>query len=200
MLSHPDHPSSSHEHKTQSARLSLAGLPSHTVAGGAGTLKHYLTNASAYRILDGAFVMHSYDHVHKAIDTAHFEYVLADPSGRNRWSCSCQKFALSAKHSCFHTLAAAHLSKSMKASASPAQPVISCDRNKTVWAVLGGQGCFRSIVQLRGNVVRDNHCTLLCCHRSCAVTVRAASIGHASTASISWRWLLSANFRQPFLI
>jgi hypothetical protein len=143
-----------------STRLTFADLPSHSVSGPPGSVKHYIANASAYRILDDAFVMHSYDHAAKSIDTAHFEYIISDPSGPNRWSCSCELFALSAKNYCIHTLAATVLSKRLRASASPSQTVICCDKNKTVWAVLGGQGCFRSIVQLSGGVVRT--CLLVC--------------------------------------
>jgi hypothetical protein len=141
-----------------SARLTFADLPSHTVSGAPGTVKHYIANASAYRLLHGAFVMHSYDHAAKSINTARFEYIISDPSGPNRWSCSCEQFALSAKNYCIHTLAAAILSKRLQASASPSQTVICCDKNKTVWAVLGGQGCFRSIVQLSGGLVRVGGC------------------------------------------
>jgi hypothetical protein len=144
---------SQHELKASGSRLSFADLPSHTVVGARGTLSYFLANASAYRILEGAFVMHCYDHTKNEIDTRDFEYIIADPSGPNRWCCSCQKFALSANHSCFHALAAGRLSKKMRATAEPHQHVIACGKNNTVWAVLGGLGCFRSIVQLKDKQV-----------------------------------------------
>lgn len=141
------------EHK-HSDKKKFADLLAHSV-GESGSVKNFLSAAPPFRVHETAFIMFRYDHINKVIDDRHFEYIVADPSGPNRWSCSCHRFTLSAQNCCMHTLAAQLVAKKPLPRDLPlsSQPVIACNKANTVWAVLGGQGCYRAIVQLRAGVV-----------------------------------------------
>lgn len=144
-------PKSVAEAKDKPARPTLHSLPSHTVAAGRGSLQEYMHNAGAFRLHETSFVMRCYDHTkHQIIDG--YEIVLAEPrlDRKWNWSCGCPKYGLN--DSCYHTLTAAVRCKATTWSADPSQPIIQLGR-AMVWAVLGGEGDYRAIVQLKDGKV-----------------------------------------------
>ncbi len=127
----------------------FARLPASTVPQGPRSWEHFHKLAKIYRPHDEMFVISAYDYETKKIDFASYEIVVK--SAANKWRCRCAEFHVS--NACFHVVSAAVLEATMKPLGTQEQDVTACNTPSTLWAVLGGQGSYRSLVMLRDNKV-----------------------------------------------
>lgn len=125
----------------------FASIPPQTVPQGHQSWEHFHSLAVAYRVHAEMFVMSAYDPKTKKLDFSAFEIVVKTAGGK--WRCRCSQFGVS--EACFHVVSAAVWESSLKPLGSLEQEVTEC--NSQLWAVLGGQGTYRSLVQLRDNKV-----------------------------------------------